>query len=53
VLARLLEIILAAALDSGKRLRVIERRTQARDHPILLAMPETLYLKCIILEVME
>ena len=51
--ARLLEIILAAALDSGKRLRVIERRTQARDHPILLAMPETLYLKCIILEVME
>jgi len=51
--ARLLEIILAAALDSGKRLRVLERRTQARDHPILLAMPETLYLKCIILQVME
>lgn len=51
--ARLLEIILAAALDSGKRLRVLERRTQARDHPMLLAMPETLYLKCIILQVIE
>ena len=51
--ARLLEIILAAALDAGKRLRVLERRTQARDHPMLLAMPETLYLKCIILQVME
>jgi 23S rRNA (cytosine1962-C5)-methyltransferase len=51
--ARLLEIVLAAALDSGKRLRVLERRTQARDHPMLLAMPETLYLKCIILQVIE
>lgn len=50
---RLLEIILAAALDSGKRLRVLERRTQARDHPMLLAMPETLYLKCIVLQVIE
>jgi 23S rRNA (cytosine1962-C5)-methyltransferase len=51
--ARLLEIILAAALDCGKRLRVLERRTQAQDHPILLAMAETLYLKCVILQVIE
>jgi 23S rRNA (cytosine1962-C5)-methyltransferase len=50
---RLLEIILAAALDSGKSLRVLERRTQARDHPMLLAMPETLYLKCIVVQVIE
>ena len=49
--ATLLEIIAAAALDSGKKLRVLERRTQAQDHPILLTVPETHYLKCLIFEV--
>ncbi len=49
--AMLLEIVAEAALDAGKTLRVIERRTQAADHPILLTVPETLYLKCLILEV--
>lgn len=49
--ARLLEIIAAAALDAGKQLRVLERRTQSLDHPILLTVPETHYLKCLILEV--
>ncbi len=49
--AHLLEVIAAAALDCGKRLRVLERRTQARDHPILLTVPETHYLKCLIFEV--
>ena len=39
-----------AALDAGRTLRVLERRTQAADHPILLTVPETLYLKCLILE---
>ncbi len=50
--AHLLEVIAAAALDCGKRLRVLERRTQAQDHPILLTVPETHYLKCLVLEVM-
>ncbi len=50
--AHLLEVIAAAALDCGKRLRVLERRTQAQDHPILLTVPETHYLKCLIFEVM-
>jgi 23S rRNA (cytosine1962-C5)-methyltransferase len=50
--ARLLEVIAAAALDSGKRLRVLERRTQSQDHPILLTVPETHYLKCLIFEVL-
>lgn len=50
--AHLFEIIAAAALDCGKRLRVLERRTQAPDHPILLTVPETLYLKCLIFEVL-
>jgi 23S rRNA (cytosine1962-C5)-methyltransferase len=49
--AALLEIVAEAALDVGKTLRVLERRTQAADHPILLTVPETHYLKCLILEV--
>jgi 23S rRNA (cytosine1962-C5)-methyltransferase len=49
--SHLLEVAAAAALDCGKRLRVLERRTQAQDHPILLAVPETLYLNCLILQV--
>ena len=50
--AEFLEIVASAAVDSGRRLRVLERRTQARDHPILLTVPETHYLKCLILEVL-
>jgi 23S rRNA (cytosine1962-C5)-methyltransferase len=50
--AALLEIVAAAALDAGKTLRVLDRRTQAADHPILLTVPETHYLKCLILEVL-
>ncbi len=49
--ARLLEIVAEASLDAGCRLRVLERRTQSRDHPILLTVPETHYLKCLILQV--
>ena len=49
--AMLLEIVAEASLDAGRRLRVIERRTQSRDHPILLTVPETHYLKCLILQV--
>jgi len=49
--AMLLELVAEAALDAGRTLRVLERRTQAQDHPILLTVPETHYLKCLILEV--
>ena len=49
--ATLLEIVASASLDTGKKLRVLERRMQAQDHPVLLTVPETLYLKCLILEV--
>jgi 23S rRNA (cytosine1962-C5)-methyltransferase len=48
--AMLLEIVASASLDTGKKLRVVERRMQAQDHPVLLTVPETLYLKCLILE---
>ena len=49
--ADLLGFIAEAALDAGRTLRVIERRTQSLDHPILLTVPETHYLKCVILQV--
>lgn len=48
--ADFLEMLAAAALDTRKTLRILERRTQAQDHPILLTVPETHYLKCLILE---
>src|SRR5207244_12441030 len=45
------EMLADAAKDAGCWARVLERRTQAADHPILLTVPETLYLKCFILEI--
>ena len=50
--ADLLEVIAEAALETGKQLRVLERRTQSQDHPILLLVPETHYLKCLIFQVL-
>ncbi len=47
----LLELVAQASLDARRTLRVLERRTQSQDHPILLTVPETLYLKCLILQV--
>jgi 23S rRNA (cytosine1962-C5)-methyltransferase len=47
------EMLADAARDAGCWLRVLERRVQASDHPILLTVPETLYLKCFILQVMS
>jgi len=49
--ADFLELLAHAALDAHRTLRVLERRTQSQDHPILLTVPETHYLKCVILEV--
>ncbi len=48
--AALLEVVAAASLDAGRVVRVLERRTQSQDHPILLTVPETHYLKCLILQ---
>lgn len=44
-----LQIVAEAANDARRPVQVIERRSQSRDHPILLTMPETQYLKCLIL----
>lgn len=46
-----LNVLADAAADAGRSARIIERRTQARDHPVLISMPETYYLKCLILRV--
>ncbi|HTZ82814.1 MAG TPA: class I SAM-dependent rRNA methyltransferase [Candidatus Acidoferrales bacterium] len=43
-----LEMLSAAALDAHRTLRLIEVRGQAKDHPVLLNVPETAYLKCFI-----
>ncbi len=48
--AALLALVASAALSARRTLRVLERRTQASDHPILLTVPETCYLKCLILQ---
>jgi 23S rRNA (cytosine1962-C5)-methyltransferase len=43
-----LEMLASAALDAHRTLRLLEVRGQAKDHPILLNVPETSYLKCVI-----
>ena len=43
------EIIFDAALDARVDVSVVEKRMQGRDHPVVLGMPETYYLKCFIL----
>ena len=46
-----MDILYDAAADSRRKVRVVEYRSQAKDHPVLLASPETEYLKCAILQV--
>ena len=46
-----LEILGQAAIDAHRRVQIVEKRMQASDHPVLLGMPETYYLKCVIARV--
>jgi 23S rRNA (cytosine1962-C5)-methyltransferase len=46
-----LEMVAEAALDAHRSARVLESRTQAQDHPILLGVPESSYLKCVIVAI--
>lgn len=46
-----LETVASAARDARRTLRLIEKRGQGRDHPVLVGVPETSYLKCLILQV--
>ena len=43
------ELVSAAANDAKVRIALVEKRMQARDHPVLLGVPETYYLKCLVL----
>jgi 23S rRNA (cytosine1962-C5)-methyltransferase len=47
--ADLEEILADAAVDAGATVTVVEKRRQARDHPVVLGVPETYYLKCFVL----
>jgi 23S rRNA (cytosine1962-C5)-methyltransferase len=41
-----------AARDAKRQVRLLEQRGQASDHPMLASMPETRYLKCLILQIL-
>jgi 23S rRNA (cytosine1962-C5)-methyltransferase len=45
------EMLIDAAYSAGRQVRLLEMRSQARDHPMLLAARETRYLKCAVLTV--
>jgi 23S rRNA (cytosine1962-C5)-methyltransferase len=46
-----LNVLADAAADAGRAAQVLEKRMQSRDHPVLVSMPETYYLKCMVLRI--
>jgi 23S rRNA (cytosine1962-C5)-methyltransferase len=46
-------LVLDAANDAGKRVQLLERRGAGRDHPVLMGVPETRYLKCLFLRILS
>jgi 23S rRNA (cytosine1962-C5)-methyltransferase len=46
--ADFIEVVASAAVDAHRPVRILEKRTQSADHPILLGVPESFYLKCLI-----
>ncbi len=47
------QVLEDAARDAGRTLQIIEKRTQGRDHPMLLSVRETYYLKCFVLRLVD
>jgi 23S rRNA (cytosine1962-C5)-methyltransferase len=47
------EVIHEASADSQVAMAIVEKRMQGRDHPVLVGVPETYYLKCFILRRVE
>lgn len=47
------EIIADASRDAHRRIQLVEKRIQARDHPVLVGVPETYYLKCLIVRALD
>jgi 23S rRNA (cytosine1962-C5)-methyltransferase len=50
-LTQLEAAVASAAVDASRRVRLLERRGAASDHPVILNLPETEYLKCLVFEV--
>lgn len=48
-----LKLLAEAANDAHRRVQLLEKRTQASDHPIIFGVPETYYLKCVIARVID
>jgi 23S rRNA (cytosine1962-C5)-methyltransferase len=47
------DVLASAAVDAHAEIAVVEKRMQARDHPVLMTVPETYYLKCFILRKLQ
>jgi 23S rRNA (cytosine1962-C5)-methyltransferase len=47
------DLLAAAAVDAHAQISVVEKRMQGRDHPVLVTVPETFYLKCFILRKLD
>jgi 23S rRNA (cytosine1962-C5)-methyltransferase len=41
-------MLASAAVDARRTLKILEKRMQAKDHPVIATIPETHYLKCFI-----
>jgi 23S rRNA (cytosine1962-C5)-methyltransferase len=48
-----LSMLSSAALDARRNIHVLEKRMQSVDHPVLLNVPETHYLKCIVCSIFK
>jgi 23S rRNA (cytosine1962-C5)-methyltransferase len=48
-----LDVLRDAASDARRRVQIVERRAQSSDHPVLVGVPETYYLKCVVARVIE
>jgi 23S rRNA (cytosine1962-C5)-methyltransferase len=48
-----LDLIAEAARDARRRVQLVEKRMQSRDHPVLAGVPETYYLKCVIARLLD
>lgn len=51
--AMFLDIVSEAATDARRKVQLLEKRMQSSDHPVLLGIPETYYLKCLIVRVID
>ncbi len=51
--AEFLGMLGSAAADACRRVRILEKRGQSTDHPVLMNVPETAYLKCIVVKVID